>query len=154
MTHKFNSSSLREAEMPRSAQWLQSGCAPVFRNQVICFVSQVSHCSHLSSSTIFVTSSRYLLQIAVLDTFNIHRNCLVSCLCSVRNRPSNAPKPSPGLELQGDKAEETPPMPSIQNDKRHWSTLSPPSEDGTCYSPTILDTPYVDTTTVANWEDE
>lgn len=45
-------------------------------------------------------------------------------------------------------------MPSIQNDKRHWSTLSPPSEDGTCYSPTILDTPYVDTTTVANWEDE
>lgn len=45
-------------------------------------------------------------------------------------------------------------MPSIQNDKRHWSTLSPPSEDGTRYIPTILGTPYVDTTTVANLEDE
>lgn len=62
--------------------------------------------------------------------------------------------PSQGLERQWDKAKKKPPVLSIQNDKRHWSFLSPPSEDGTSPSPTILDTPYDDTTTVANLEDE
>lgn len=74
----------------------------------------------------------------------------VLCETGHRTRPSLHQVSS----FEGTKPRETPPMPSIQNDKRHWSTLSPPSEDGTRYIPTILGTPSVDTTTVANLEHE
>lgn len=135
---------------------VKSGCAPppLFRIQITCFVSQVSHCCHLSSSSIFVPSSRYHIHECCAGYFQHlpELSYYVPLFCAKpateHTRSFYRPRASRG-QSQGDT-----PIPSIQNDKRHWSTLSPPSEDGTRYSPTILDPPYVNTTTVANLEDE
>lgn len=126
----------------------------VFRIQIMYFVSQVSHCWHLSSSSIFVPPSCYHIHDCCAGYFqrSPELSSYVPLFCAKpateRTLFFHRPRAFRG-QSQGDA-----PIPSMYNDKRHWSTLSPPSEDGTRRSPTILDPPHVDTTTVANLENE